>query len=149
MFGGFSAIIALHILSASFSTSLSAKPNYICVKLPDIIPQLLDFSVLFLSLFYFSLCTSVFVISTKLSANALTLLNYVKSIDEHTEIIFFSETVLWVLFLAFPLGSFLYLPPLCWTFSSVNTYYLPFLLDPLTCQSWFFYNTDFIVISEL
>lgn len=88
MFGGFSAITALHILSASFSTSLSAKPNYICVKLPDIIPQLLDFSVLFLSLFYFSLCVSVLVISTKLSANALTLLNYVKSIDEHNEIFF-------------------------------------------------------------
>lgn len=88
MFGGFSAITALHILSASFSTSLSAKPNYICVKLPDIIPQLLDFSVLFLSLFYFSLCVSVLVISTKLSASALTLLNYVKSIDEHNEIFF-------------------------------------------------------------
>lgn len=88
MFGGFSAITALHILSASFSTSLSAKPNYICVKLPDIIPQLLDFSALFLSLFYFSLCVSVLVISTKLSANALTLLNYVKSIDEHNEIFF-------------------------------------------------------------
>lgn len=93
----------------------SAKPNYICVKLPDIIPQLLDFSLLFLSLFYFSLCALVLVISAKLSANVLTLLNYVKSINEHTEIFFFSEPVLWVLFLALPRGSFLYFPPLCWT----------------------------------
>lgn len=115
MFGELSTIIALHILSALFSTfSLAAKSNYICVRISGIIPQLLDF------LFYFFHFIFLFVIQFwffywTIFKCVYFFLSYVKSIFEHIEIIFISETVL-CFALARQLDPFLCLPSLCWNF---------------------------------